>query len=264
MTWFSLPPTLAARTNRIALRDPAFISDLHLNAAQPATRAAFVRFCAELAPQHAELVILGDLFEFWAGDDDQDPVGPDVAGALAQLAQRGVRVYLMHGNRDLLLGSAFCARAGARLLADPTLALVDGRGVLLAHGDAYCTRDEDYMKFRRKARGALFQKLFLTRPLAQRRALIGQARATSEAAKAVKAMEIMDVTPSEVELAMAKTGVRTLIHGHTHRPGRYPHQIGGQSATRWVLPDWDLDAAPPRGGYLRRRGGEWELAGIAA
>jgi len=264
VTWFSLPPALAARTDRIALRDPALISDLHLNAAQPATRAAFVRFCAELAPQHAELVILGDLFEFWAGDDDPDTVGRDVAGALAQLAQRGVRVYLMHGNRDLLLGSAFCARAGARLLADPTLALVDGRAVLLTHGDAYCTRDVDYMKFRRKARGALFQKLFLTRPLARRRALIGQARATSESAKAAKAMQIMDVTPAEVEQAMANAGVHTLIHGHTHRPGRYPHVVGGHAVTRWVLPDWDLDTAPPRGGYLRLRDGDWELAGLAA
>jgi UDP-2,3-diacylglucosamine hydrolase len=256
---FRLPPALVARTDRITLRDPVFISDLHLNAAQPVTRAAFARFCDEVAPQHAELVILGDLFEFWAGDDDPDAVGEEVAQRLARLAGAGTSVFLMHGNRDLLLGSSFCARVKATLLADPTLALIDGRGVLLSHGDAYCTRDTDYMTFRRKARNPLFQVLFLAKSLAERRAVIGEARATSEATKAVKSMEIMDVTPAEVEQAMSHYSVRAMIHGHTHRPATHHHVVDGQGATRWVLPDWDLDSPHKRGGYLVVRDGKWQV-----
>lgn len=259
MPLFRLPPALVARTDRIALADPVFISDLHLNAAQPATRAAFARFCAEVAPAHKELVILGDLFEFWAGDDDPDAVGADVAATLAALADAGVSVYLMHGNRDLLLGSAFCERARATLLADPTLALIDGRGVLLSHGDAYCTLDTEYMAFRRKARNALFQTMFLAKSLEERRKVIGAARATSEATKAIKSMQIMDVTPAEIEQAMAHYSVRTMVHGHTHRPATHHHVVDGQAATRWVLPDWDLDSPHRRGGYLTARGGQWQV-----
>jgi UDP-2,3-diacylglucosamine hydrolase len=262
---FRLPPALVARTDRITLNDPVFISDLHLNAAQPATRAAFARFCAEVVPQHKELVILGDLFEFWAGDDDPDAVGAEVAGTLAAVADAGVHVYLMHGNRDLLLGSGFCTRAKATLLADPTLALISGQGVLLAHGDAYCTRDTEYMAFRRKARKALFQTLFLAKSLADRRELIGQARATSEARKhseVIKSMEIMDVTPAEIEQAMAHYSVRTMVHGHTHRPATHHHVVDGQGATRWVLPDWDLDSLHERGGYLTVREGKWKVQGL--
>ncbi len=262
MPLFRLPPALVARTDRIALVDPVFISDLHLNAAQPATRAAFARFCAEVAPAHKELVILGDLFEFWAGDDDPDAVGAEVATALAALADRGVRVYLMHGNRDLLLGSAFCERARATLLADPTLAMIDGQGVLLSHGDAYCTLDTEYMAFRRKARKPLFQTVFLAKSLAERRKVIGAARATSEATKAVKSMQIMDVTPAEIEQAMAHYSVRTMVHGHTHRPATHHHVVDGQAATRWVLPDWDLDALHRRGGYLTVRDGQWACVPI--
>jgi UDP-2,3-diacylglucosamine hydrolase len=256
---FRLPPALVARTDRITLRDPVFISDLHLNAAQPATRAAFARFCEQVAPKHAELVILGDLFEFWAGDDDPDAVGEEVAQRLAQLAGAGTSVFLMHGNRDLLLGSGFCARASATLLADPTLALIDGRGVLLSHGDAYCTLDTEYMAFRRKARNPLFQVLFLAKSLAERRAVIGEARVTSEATKATKSMEIMDVTPAEVEQAMSHYSVRTMIHGHTHRPATHHHVVDGQGATRWVLPDWDLDSRHKRGGYLVVGDGKWQV-----
>jgi UDP-2,3-diacylglucosamine hydrolase len=260
---FRLPPALLARTDRISLHDAVFISDLHLNAAQPATLAAFARFCTEVAPAHKELVILGDLFEFWAGDDDSDGVGQSVARSLATLADTGVQVFLMHGNRDLLIGAGFCARAKATLLADPTLALIDGHGVLLSHGDAYCTLDAQYMAFRRKARKPLFQILFLAKSLAERRRLIGQGRATSEAAKASKPMKIMDVTPADIEQAMAHVSVRTMVHGHTHRPATHHHVVNGQGATRIVLPDWDLDSAEKRGGYLTVRGGRWEVRRIA-
>jgi UDP-2,3-diacylglucosamine hydrolase len=257
-------PALAAQADRVHLAAPVFISDLHLNAAQPATRAAFAHFVAEVAPRFAELVILGDLFEYWAGDDDDDPLGRDVAGTLRSLSARGARVFLMHGNRDLLLGRAFCTAAGGTLLADPTLATV-GAGptqeqVLLAHGDAWCTQDLDYMKFRAQARHPAFQAQFLGQPLAARKAFIGQARAASEAGKAVKAMDIMDVTPGEVDTALRAAGVAKLIHGHTHRPAVHHFTLDGVPAERWVLPDWDLDASPARGGYLSVRDGQWQVS----
>ena len=249
-----LPPALAAQTDRVVLADPVFISDLHLSAAQPATRAAFMRFGREVARKHRELVILGDLFEYWAGDDDDDALGQDVAAQLAALQGLGVAVYLMHGNRDLLLGTDFCTRSGATLLADPTIATIQDRSVLLAHGDAYCTLDLEYLKFRAQTRNPGFQQVFLSKPLAERKAFIGQVRAASEASKArtaaLAAPEIMDVTPAEIEKAMAQASVRTMIHGHTHRPATHHLVVEGQGATRWVLPDWDLDAAQPRGGYL--------------
>jgi UDP-2,3-diacylglucosamine hydrolase len=256
-------PALAAQADRISLSAPVFISDLHLNAAQPATRAAFAHFAQQVAPQFAELVILGDLFEYWAGDDDDDAVGRDVAAQLRTLAEHGVRVFVMHGNRDLLLGRAFCAAAGATLLADPTVATIGGKTVLLAHGDAWCTQDLEYMKFRAQARHPAFQAQFLAQPLAARKAFIGQARAASEAGKAAKSMEIMDVTPSEVEAALRQAGVTRLIHGHTHRPATHRFTLDGAPAERWVLPDWDLEATPVRGGYLSVRDGEWTVVGLS-
>lgn len=252
-------PAAAAHADRVQLAAPVFISDLHLNAAQPATRAAFDRFLHEIAPQFAELVILGDLFEYWAGDDDHDAVGREVAAALRALAERGQRVFLMHGNRDLLLGREFCAAAGATLLADPSVATIGTEAVLLAHGDAWCTQDLDYMRFRAQARHPAVQAQFLAQPLAARRALLGQARAASEAGKAMKSLEIMDVTPDEIEAALRRAGVMRLIHGHTHRPATHRFVLDGAPAERWVLPDWDLDARPARGGYLAVRDGHWEV-----
>ena len=130
------PPALAATVDRLILADALFISDLHLAAGQPRTLARFERFVADEARAHAELVILGDLFEFWAGDDaTDDAVGNRVEATLADLSGSGVKIYLMHGNRDLLLGSDFARRTGATLLADPTLAQIGARTVLLTHGD---------------------------------------------------------------------------------------------------------------------------------
>ncbi len=256
-------PAAAAHADRVQLAAPVFISDLHLNGAQPATRAAFGRFLREVMPQFAELVILGDLFEYWAGDDDDDAVGREVAGALRALVDGGRRVFVMHGNRDLLLGREFCAAAGATLLADPSVATIGGDAVLLAHGDAWCTQDLEYMRFRARARQPAVQAQFLAQPLAARRALLDQARAASEAGKAIKSLEIMDVTPAEVEAALRRAGLTRLIHGHTHRPATHRFVLDGAPAERWVLPDWDLDTLPARGGYLAVRDGRWEVCPLA-
>lgn len=251
------PPALAATVDRVTLADPALISDLHLAADHPLTLQAFLRFARETARHHRELVVLGDLFEYWAGDDDlPDPVAQLVCGALTDLTHAGVRVYLMHGNRDLLLGHGFAAHVGATLLADPTLATIGTRQVLLSHGDAWCTRDTDYQAFRAQARHPDYQRHFLARPLAERKALIGQARKASEQGKRMKAADIMDVTPAAIESALRAAGVHAMIHGHTHRPARHEFILDGAPALRQVLSDWDFDAAPVRANYLRFAGGD--------
>jgi UDP-2,3-diacylglucosamine hydrolase len=262
-------PVGIAGLPRVELRDPLFISDLHLNEGAPATLARFLRFCEAEAAAHAELLILGDLFEYWIGDDalddEGDAVSRTVAGALRALGEHGVRVYVMHGNRDLLLGAGFLRATGARLLADPAVASINGREVLLAHGDAWCTQDAEYMRFRSMVRQEATQRQFLAGPRAARLAFMGAARAQSEAGKLAKAMEIMDVTPSVVDEALRAGGQRLLIHGHTHRPAVHRFLLDGEPAERWVLPDWDFDATDRRhrrGGYLAAGALPWQVVSL--
>ncbi len=254
-------PARVAGSDRVALRDPVFISDLHLCAQRPRTLRRFLDLLEAIGGSAAELVILGDLFEYWAGDDalqdggPDDLVGVEVAQALRRLGSRNTIVYLMHGNRDVLLGTQFLQASGARLLADPAIARIGvaptQQPTLLAHGDAYCTLDLPYQAFRSQAREPSFQAAFLARPLAERRALIGQARARSETGKQQMSAEIMDVTPAAIAEALRSAGVRQMIHGHTHRPARHDFPLDEVPAIRWVLPDWDQDTLPPRGGGLR-------------
>jgi len=252
------PPALAPTLDRLTLADPLFISDLHLSEAQPRTLARFERFVANEARKCAELLILGDLFEFWAGDDaTDDAVAGRAEAALGDLTFAGVRVYLMHGNRDLLLGNDFARRCGATLLVDPTLAQIAGSTVMLTHGDVYCTLDVDYQRFRAQARNPVLQRMFLAKSLAERRAFLGQARSVSEVGKQQKSMEIMDVTPEAIDDALRRASVTLMIHGHTHRPAIHRTVLDGNAAERWVLPDWDFDAEPVRGGYLKIAAGEW-------
>lgn len=262
------PPVLLDGLRRVALRDALLISDLHLNRGQPATLARFLRFCAREAGEHAELVILGDLFEYWVGDDTLDDPDDEVsraaASALRALTTRGVRLYVMHGNRDLLLGAGFLRATGAQLLADPAVADLGATTILLAHGDAYCTQDVEYMRFRASVREATRQREFLAAPLAQRQAFMGAARAHSEAGKQAKAMAIMDVTPAAIDAALRESGQRVLVHGHTHRPALHRFALDGAAAERWVLPDWDFDAQPSRGGALLARGGTLAELPLAA
>jgi UDP-2,3-diacylglucosamine hydrolase len=243
------PPALAVSESVAPLADPIIVSDLHLAPERPRTVARFLRFLREDAAPHAELVILGDLFEFWIGDDAGAAAAP-VIDALAQAARGGQRVLLMHGNRDLLLGAAFAQACGATLVGDPIVVSIAGTPTLLAHGDAWCMRDAPYQQFRAMVRAPAFQQDFLARPVPERIAVARAARQQSETEKAVKAMDIMDVTPAAVEAALAHAGVTRVIHGHTHRPAVHVHEWDGHRAERWVLPDWEFDAAAPRGGFI--------------
>lgn len=224
-----------------------FISDLHLCPTRPHITRLFERFLTETAPKADALYILGDLFEYWAGDDDLiDPFNLHIVRALRAAADRGTRIHVMHGNRDFLLGGAFVAEAGAALLPDPSVVNLHGAPTLLMHGDTLCTDDRDYQRFRSMVRDPQWQADFLARPLAARKTTIEELRRRSEAEKSLKAAEIMDVNQQAVAAALREHGTPRLIHGHTHRPARHVHRIDGMLCERWVLPDW-YEA----GGYLR-------------
>jgi UDP-2,3-diacylglucosamine hydrolase len=224
-----------------------FLSDLHLQASHPRTAEAFFRFLRERAVHADALYLLGDIFEYWAGDDDvDDPFNRDVAQALRAVADAGTAVYWMGGNRDFLAGSGFAAAAGLALLAEPHVADLGGTRVALVHGDAQCTQDVKYMAFRAQVRDPAWQAQFLAMPLAQRKAIIAGLREGSRAAHGEKSYEIMDVTPQAVADLHAATGAATIIHGHTHRPAL--HADGARR--RYVLPDWELDEEPLRGGWI--------------
>jgi UDP-2,3-diacylglucosamine hydrolase len=247
----------------VRLRDPVFISDLHLTQDRAGTVQRFVRLTEELGRGGRELVILGDLFESWVGDEEAaDGIGATVSGALRRLTGSGTPVYVMHGNRDVLLGDGFARASGAAFLADPCSTVLGDVPTLLAHGDAYCTLDRAYQAFRRRARDPFWQGLFLGRPLVVRRAIVRQVRRLSEAGKRSTAAHIMDVTPEAIEQALRSAGVARMIHGHTHRPARHELDLDGHRGERWVLPDWDFEGGERRGGYLRVAGREMELVDL--
>jgi len=224
-----------------------FISDLHLQESHPATGAAFFRFLDEHAAHTRQLYLLGDIFEYWAGDDDLDaPFHARIVTALRALADHGIELYWMAGNRDFLAGSAFAQAAGLRLLAEPHVASIGGQRIALVHGDAECTLDTGYMDFRAMVRAPAWQGQFLAMPLAQRKAIIAGLREGSREAHTGKSCEIMDVSLDAIEAVFAATGADVLIHGHTHRPALHLHG----NKRRYVLPDWELDASPARGGWI--------------
>lgn len=223
-----------------------FASDLHLAAVRPQIYQSFLRFLRESASQAQALYILGDLFEYWVGDEDADePFNAGVIAALAELSGRGVPIYLMHGNRDFLIGAKAARRAGLKLISDPTLLDLFGKRTLLMHGDTLCTDDLAYMKARARWRRPWVLHAFLALPLRLRRHIGARLRQTSERSKRATAPQIMDVSRAEVERVLRAHGYPRLIHGHTHRPARHAHQIDNHECERWVLADWYQ-----RGSYL--------------
>ncbi|WP_296231188.1 UDP-2,3-diacylglucosamine diphosphatase [uncultured Pseudomonas sp.] len=215
------------------------ISDLHLEEKRPDITRAFLHFLATRARQAETLYILGDFFEVWIGDDGMTPFQHEIARALRELSDARTRIYLMHGNRDFLIGKAFCREAGCTLLSDPHKVQMGGEPVLLMHGDSLCTLDVGYMKLRRWLRNPLSLLILRNLPLSTRQKLARKLRNESRAQTRMKASDIVDVTPEEVVKVMAEYGVRTLIHGHTHRPAVHELEVNGQPARRIVLGDWD-------------------------
>ncbi len=215
-----------------------FVSDLHLDSAAPLAVQAFLGFLAGDARRCDGLYILGDLFEAWIGDDDDDDARRRVCDALHALTQAGIACHVQHGNRDFLLGQGFSARTGCTLLPDPFVLETSAARVVLSHGDALCTADEAYQRFRRIVRRRAVQRGWLMLPLALRRRLAAGLRGRSRAHTGRMSPDRMDVTDEAVDALLRKTGADLLIHGHTHRPGVHPVRVDGRTCTRIVLGDW--------------------------
>ena len=212
-----------------------FISDLHLDANRKNLTLAFTQFLSERCQAIDELYILGDFFELWLGDDDHSVLNRGVIEALSSLP---CDVFIMHGNRDFLIGEAFCDAAGAKMLPDPHPIILGNQPALLMHGDSLCTRDEEYMKARNLLRSAAFQRDFLSKQMPERRILAEQIRGKSQKVSQEKAEEIMDVTPEEVIKVMDQAKASVLVHGHTHRPAVHEVDLHFGAGTRYVLGDW--------------------------
>ena len=235
-----------------------FVSDVHLDASAPDAVEQFLEFLRTHASSAEVLYILGDLFEVWVGDDETDADKQAICAALRSLTTRGVACFVIHGNRDFLLGRGFCDTTGCRLLPDPVVAEFDGERVLLTHGDALCTDDHAYQELRSIVRTAPWQRRFLSLPLADRELLANQARAGSRQHTARTIPTIMDVNPGAVERAYRATGVRRIIHGHTHRPGIHNTAVDGAPVQRIVLGAWY-----EQGSYLTCERGRYELRELA-
>jgi UDP-2,3-diacylglucosamine hydrolase len=220
-----------------------FISDLHLNAGDPDSIRRFIGLMNGEARDCREVYILGDLFEAWIGDDDDDPFLPPIVDALARLARAGVPCSIMHGNRDFLIGPRFCAATGCRLLGDYERVALFDEPVLLTHGDLLCTDDTRYMAMRAEFRSARWQREFLAKPLAARREIAAGVREMSTAEIAAKDEYVMDVNQAAVEHTMREFDVTLLLHGHTHRPAVHRFALDGRPAARIVLGAWH---GPPR------------------
>ena len=225
-----------------------FISDLHLSPERPEVTRAFLSFLQQQADSTEALFVLGDLFEAWIGDDDTCATGIKVQKAFKQLTDKGVGLFIQHGNRDFFIGKRFCKATGATLLADEHLVEYMDKTVLVMHGDTLCTDDVDYIRFRKRIRHPVSKALLQLLPLTYRQKLANAMRAKSKAVNANKPSAIMDVNANAVEAVMAKHCVSTLIHGHTHRPDRHQHENG----ERIVLGDWH-----DKGWYIA-----WDSAGI--
>lgn len=247
------------------------ISDLHLHASEPATAALFQRYL-QVAPFDA-LFILGDLFEVWVGDDvldtdDQEPDHVFTRGICQALRACALRhpVYVMHGNRDFLLGSGFAKHTHTTLLSDPTVLEWGEQRWLMTHGDAWCLEDHDYMRFREQVRTDAWQQAFLARPLADRENTGRQLRQQSEARKELSRQDSQityaDVDPATALAWLDRSQAQTLVHGHTHRPAE--HGLG-DGRKRLVLSDWDAQARTPRAEALRlHKDGHWQRVPLAA
>ncbi|MCW8931982.1 MAG: UDP-2,3-diacylglucosamine diphosphatase [Gammaproteobacteria bacterium] len=239
-----------------------FISDLHLDPKRPDIQACFDQFINSCLNSNTpsspndeasidSLYILGDLFEFWIGDDASIPIYQNPIAQLKQLADIGIPIYIMHGNRDFLMGSQFEQVTGCQLIPDLYhLEINNNEGsqtILLSHGDIFCSDDQEYMKFRQMVRDPLWQNEFLSKSIEERFNIAHLMREKSKQRgqqlhAQEKVSEIIDVNQKRVEEIISKHGVRTLIHGHTHRPATHEFQLNGQTIKRIVLPDWQPDA----------------------
>jgi len=231
-----------------------FVSDVHLDEGAPEAQRQFLAFLRTEVAGARVLYILGDLFEVWVGDDDAGGDRAAVLAALRELTSSGVACFLLHGNRDFLIGRDFCRQTGCQLLPDPVIADLDGERVLLTHGDALCTDDHAYQELRSIVRAPAWQQRFLGLSLADRQLLANEARAGSRVHTARSIPKIMDVNAAAVATAFKAARVRRMIHGHTHRPAVHDALVEGEPVQRIVLGAWY-----EQGSYLAYESGRYEL-----
>jgi UDP-2,3-diacylglucosamine hydrolase len=234
------------------------ISDLHLSPERPAIAAALERFLTKIAFDAKTIYILGDFFDAWIGDDEDEAFYLEIQTRLRAVVDRGVDVYFQHGNRDFLVAEAFATATGTKLLDEETVVTLAGQRVLLMHGDSLCTDDQEYQQFRQQVRSPAWQAQILQLPLAQRRMMAQQLRAQSSSMNAMKAEDIMDVNAEAVAAALSRNDVKTLIHGHTHRPAIHRPACDSSNlptaSCRYVLGDWEQ-----KGWYLKADNERLEL-----
>lgn len=212
-----------------------FISDLHLEESRPSITRAFFNYLDTLPADTRALYLLGDIFDAWLGDDDDNPFLISIRNKLKEVSERGIQLYFMHGNRDFLVGEDFAQQTGCQLLNDPCVIEHHGKQYLLSHGDVLCTDDAEYQAFREQIRNPAMQAMLLAKPLSERREIAKQLRQQSGMANSNKAQDIMDVNAQAVDAMMSEYQVDTLIHGHTHRPAI--HELA-DNKRRVVLGDW--------------------------
>jgi UDP-2,3-diacylglucosamine hydrolase len=218
-----------------------FISDLHLSPRSPGATSLFLRFLAGRARQAEALYILGDLFEVWVGDDIADAYHSAITAALRSASEAGVKIYLMHGNRDFALGEKFAAAAGATLLPDPYDLILPEWSFVLSHGDALCLDDPVYNAYRAKVRDPAWLNRMLSRPRIFRRLLGRYIRWRSSNRKRSHGNVYSDLQPAATDDFIRDHGYATFIHGHTHQPATHDHIVDGIHVERWVLADWHED-----------------------
>ncbi len=237
-----------------------FISDLHLQPALPKTTQAFLNFLQNQGKQAEQLYILGDLFEYWAGDDDMDSEYlKTITRSIREVSDSGTTVFWICGNRDFLTGERFLEATHAKALSELSVINCNGKKIALAHGDAQCTDDVSYMQFRNMVRNPVWQQQFLGMPLAQRKAIIATMRQDSQKGNQEKSAHIMDVNASAISDVFKQTEASVFIHGHTHQPGRHVHNNEKGECLRLILSDWNLDSDLPRGDWIElTQNGKWK------
>ena len=229
-----------------SLRPTLFLSDLHLSPDRPAAVAAFHAFAAGPARKAAAVYILGDLFDWWVGDDQlREPFIAPIVQALRALTDAGVPLYVARGNRDFMLGEAFASASGAALLPEQRVLDLFGVPTLICHGDELCTDDAEYQAYRARVRTPEAMRRLKRLPYAVRRFMAAWLRRKSSSDKSLKPEYIMDVNAVAVAEAFRRHGAQRIIHGHTHRPDRHRHEVDGTLRERWVMADWH-----DRGHYL--------------
>ena len=215
-----------------------FISDLHLSGERKSITDLFIKFLDQRASKSDALYILGDLFEVWPGDDMIQPDYVESIAKMKQLADNGLPLFVMQGNRDFLMAEKFAEVSGATLIEDPTVIDLYGTPTLLMHGDTLCTDDIDYQKFRTMVRDPRWKAEFFSKPNEERLAMTTKYRKVSKVETAKKSMDIMDVNQQTVEETMLENNIVQLIHGHTHRPAIHDFILNKKTMKRIVLGDW--------------------------